>query len=90
MDLRLLPGETDAAGAGEGMSGARDVQVGGEHYRAMQIRPVEYIVRNGIGFAGGAVIKYVSRWKAKGGIEDLRKARHMLDLLIELEVNRDG
>lgn len=60
-------------------------QIGGNHYKHMAIQPVEYIHRNGIGFVEGAVIKYVSRWKDKGGVEDLRKARHMLDLLIDME-----
>lgn len=60
-------------------------QVGGDHYRKMAIQPITYILANGIGFAEGAVIKYVSRWRSKGGLDDLRKARHMLDLLIENE-----
>jgi hypothetical protein len=60
-------------------------QVGGSHYASMAIQPFEYIHANGIGFAEGCVIKYVSRWKAKGGIEDLKKAKHFLDLLIEAE-----
>lgn len=60
-------------------------QVGGSHYKDMAIQPVEYIHRNGLGFIQGCVIKYVSRYKAKGGVEDLRKARHFIDLLIEME-----
>lgn len=60
-------------------------QEGGGHYKGMKIQPVEYIHRNGIGFIEGNVIKYVSRWRSKGGIEDLRKARHFIDLLIEME-----
>jgi hypothetical protein len=60
-------------------------QEGGSHYKDMAIQPVEFILRNGIGFAEGNVIKYVSRWRAKGGVEDLKKARHYLDLLIEAE-----
>ena len=60
-------------------------QVGGNHYKDMPIQPFEYIHENGIGFAEGCAIKYLSRWKAKGGIEDLRKARHFIDLLIEAE-----
>lgn len=60
-------------------------QVGGSHYKDMAIQPVEYIHKNGIGFVEGCVIKYVSRWKTKGGVEDLRKAKHFLDLLIEME-----
>lgn len=51
----------------------------------MPIQPVEYIHKNVIGFCEGAVIKYVSQWRAKNGLEDLKKARHFLDLLIETE-----
>lgn len=65
--------------------GALARQEGGGHYKAMAIQPFEYIHANGIGFAEGCVIKYVSRWRAKGGVEDLKKARHFLDLLIEAE-----
>lgn len=60
-------------------------QVGGDHYKEMAIQPVEFIHRNGLGFIEGCVVKYVSRWRKKNGIEDLRKARHFLDLLIEME-----
>lgn len=67
------------------MEKALDVQVAGNHYKDLKIQPVEYIHANGIGFCEGSVIKYVTRWRAKGGIEDLKKARHFLDLLIELE-----
>jgi hypothetical protein len=51
----------------------------------MIIQPITYILVNGIGFIEGGVIKYVSRWRKKGGIQDLKKARHMLDVLIEHE-----
>ena len=61
------------------------MQVGGAHYKDMAIQPVEFIHRNRIGFCEGCVIKYVSRWRGKGGLEDLKKARHFLDLLIEME-----
>jgi hypothetical protein len=60
-------------------------QVGGGHYKKMAIQPVEYVHANGIGYFEGNVIKYVSRWRDKNGIDDLKKARHYLDLLIELE-----
>ena len=60
-------------------------QVGGDHYRTMPIQPVEFLHANNIPYIEGAVIKYVCRWKKKNGIEDLKKARHFLDLLIELE-----
>ena len=64
---------------------ATDTQIGGDHYRNMRIQPVEYILSNELPFVEGCVVKYVSRWRDKGGIDDLRKARHFLDLLIEHE-----
>lgn len=60
-------------------------QEGGGHYKDMKIQPVEFIHANGIPFIEGCVIKYVSRWRAKGGLEDLKKARHFIDLLMDLE-----
>jgi len=62
-----------------------DVQVAGDHYKKLKIQPVEYIHANGLPFIEGSVIKYVTRWRDKGGVKDLEKARHFLDLLIELE-----
>ncbi|WP_217234059.1 DUF3310 domain-containing protein [Methylovorus sp. MM2] len=64
---------------------ALDVQVSGTHYKNLKIQPVEYIHANNIPFAEGSVIKYVSRWRNKNGIKDLEKAKHFLELLIELE-----
>ncbi|AAR97713.1 DUF3310 domain-containing protein [Bordetella bronchiseptica] len=64
---------------------ALDHQEGGGHYKDMPIQPVEFIHKNGIGYFEGNVIKYVSRWRKKNGVEDLKKARHYIDLLIELE-----
>lgn len=60
-------------------------QVGGGHYKDMKIQPVEYIHANGLDYFEGNVIKYVSRWRKKNGIDDLEKARHYINLLIELE-----
>lgn len=62
---------------------ALEKQVGGNHYSKLKIQPVDYILENNIGFCEGCVIKYVTRWRDKGGIEDLKKARHFLDILIE-------
>lgn len=67
---------------------ALSTQEGGDHYKKMVIQPVEYIHANGIGFIEGSVIKYVSRWRDKGGVQDLKKARHFLDLLMELEAKK--
>lgn len=65
---------------------ALQTQVAGDHYKCLKIQPIEYIHANGIPFAEGCVIKYVSRWRDKGGIKDLEKAKHFLELLIELEM----
>lgn len=61
-------------------------QIGGTHYKELAIQPVEYIHANGIGYFEGCAIKYLSRWKSKGGIQDLEKAKHYIELLIELEI----
>jgi hypothetical protein len=63
---------------------ANDIQEGGSHYKEMTIQTWDYIIANRIGYMEGNVIKYVSRWQSKGGIEDLLKARHYLDKLIEV------
>lgn len=60
-------------------------QVGGVHYKVAAIQPVEYIHANELGFFEGTVLKYITRWKRKGGLEDLKKARHFLDIKIALE-----
>lgn len=60
-------------------------QVGGSHYKDQAIQPVEYIHANKIGYFEGNVIKYVTRWRNKNGVADLEKAKHYIDLLIELE-----
>ena len=64
---------------------ALETQIGGSHYKSKAIQPVEYIHANQIGYFEGCVIKYVTRWKNKNGIQDLEKAKHYLELLIELE-----
>ena len=65
------------------MSKATDIQIGGNHYRDMPIQPVEFIVENRIPFLEGNVIKYTCRHLSKGGVEDLRKAKHYIDLILE-------
>jgi hypothetical protein len=62
-----------------------DTQVAGDHYKSLAIQPVQYIHANGIGYFEGNVIKYVTRWRAKGGVADLEKAKHYIELLIALE-----
>lgn len=67
---------------------AKDVQIGGKHYKDLKIQPIEYIHANGLDFFEGNVVKYVSRHKYKHGKQDLEKAKHYIDLLIELEYNK--
>ena len=64
---------------------ASETQIGGSHYSKMAIQPTEFIHKNNLSFIQGNVIKYVCRYKSKGGLQDLNKAKHYIDLLIELE-----
>lgn len=69
---------------------ASDIQVGGEHYASLKIQPTEFIHANNVPFIEGNVIKYVMRHRQKNGIEDLKKARHYIDLLIEYEYTKES
>lgn len=59
-------------------------QEGGSHYVDLKIQPVEYIEANKLGFLEGNVVKYITRHKAKNGAADLRKARHYIDLILQM------
>ena len=61
-----------------------DSQVGGDHYKKMPIQPLEFIAKNNLDFFQGNVIKYVLRYKDKNGVEDLRKAIHFIEMMIEM------
>lgn len=64
---------------------ALQTQEGGGHYKQFPIQPVEFIHANGLSFCAGNVVKYVTRYRSKNGLQDLLKARHYIDLLIQLE-----
>lgn len=66
-------------------STANDTQIGGSHYKSKRIQPWDYIAANDLGYFEGNIVKYVSRWREKGGQGDLLKAKHYLEKLIELE-----
>lgn len=68
---------------------ALDKQVDGSHYKKLRIQPVYYIHLNEIPFIEGCIIKYATRWRDKGGIKDLEKIKHFVDLLIELEAKNE-
>jgi hypothetical protein len=63
-------------------------QVGGKHYLKYKIQPVEFIIKNNIGFVEGNIIKYILRFKEKGGVQDLLKAKHYIELLIDSTKSR--
>ena len=62
-----------------------DEQVGGDHYKGLPMQPLEFAYINGLGFIEGSAIKYICRYKYKNGVEDLKKAKHYIEILIELE-----
>ena len=62
-------------------------QIGGDHYQRMAVQPVEFIQANDLGFLTGNVIKYVCRANFKNGREDILKAMHCLELILQLEYN---
>ena len=65
---------------------AMQKQVGGGHYKDLKIQPIEYILENNLGYCEANVVKYITRWRSKNGVEDLRKAKHYIDFLIEREL----
>ena len=67
---------------------AFNMQVDGDHYKKLKIQPMEYNHANNIPFAEGNVIKYVTRWRDKGGLKDIDKAIHILEMLKELELKK--
>lgn len=66
--------------------GANDKQVSGTHYQT-NVQPWDFIVANNLGYLEGNIVKYISRYKRKNGIEDLNKAKHYLEKLIEVTEN---
>ena len=58
-------------------------QVGGNHYLKYKIQPIDFILQNQLDFCQGCVIKYILRFKEKGGVQDLLKAKHYIELLID-------
>ena len=67
---------------------ALDTQEGGSHYKDLAIQPIEYSMKNKLDPCQHTIIKYVSRFRNKNGLEDLKKAKHCIDLLIEFEYGK--
>lgn len=72
------------------ISNPLNTQVGGSHYKDTKIQPVEYAHANKLDFFQGSVIKYITRFRSKNGRQDLEKAKHFIDLLIELEYGKES
>lgn len=68
---------------------ALSTQIGGDHYLNKGIQPIIYIHANQLGFCEANVVKYVTRHKSKAGKDDILKAIHYLQLLLELEYSQD-
>lgn len=60
-------------------------QIGGDHYTKLPIQPMQYSMANNLDALQHTIIKYVTRFRDKAGIEDLEKAKHCIDMLIEFE-----
>ena len=69
-------------------TGAKGVQVGGGHYKEYAIQPITFIQANELEFCVGNVIKYVCRHRFKNGVEDLKKAKHYIDFILEHEYGK--
>ena len=63
--------------------GAYKKQIGGSHYKDMKVQPAQFINDNKLLFAEGNAIKYICRHKHKGEVQDLEKAKHYIDMIIE-------
>ena len=61
------------------------MQIGGDHYKSMPIQPMEFSMANKLDACQHTAIKYITRFRTKGGVEDLLKAKHVIDMLIEFE-----
>ena len=65
-----------------------DKQVGGSHYKKMKIQPSKFVIENELLFPEGSVIKYICRHRFKNGKEDLLKAIHFIEMIIEIDYSK--
>ena len=68
---------------------AYDKQVGGKHYIKYKIQPSKFVTENKLLYPEGSVIKYILRHQDKGGKEDLLKAKHFIDMIIERDYREE-
>lgn len=82
LDKLLTARDTLAKGD---LSNPLNTQVGGGHYKDMPIQPVEFCQKNHLNYCESNVIKYVCRHRTKNGRQDIEKAIHYLQLILQLE-----
>lgn len=75
VELNLEPGGVNT------IEDPLDRQVGGSHYKDMKIQPIEYILANDLGFCEGNIVKYITRYSQKGGVQDIDKVIHYAEIL---------
>ena len=64
-------------------------QIGGKHYLKYKIQPSKFVVENKLLYPEGCVIKYILRHQDKGGKQDLLKAKHFIDMIIERDYEEE-
>jgi len=65
-------------------------QIGGDHYNRYAIQPVDFIIANKLDWCEANAVKYITRWKDKNGVEDIKKAIHYLEILLERIEHEDS
>lgn len=66
------------------MKTAIEIQIGGSHYKDLKMQPIELITQADLNFIQGCIIKYISRYEHKNGLQDIEKCIHYAQLAIEL------
>lgn len=79
----FVPSKSEEAAKTDGSKSALDYQVGGNHYQQMAYQPLSFIMELGLNFCEGNIVKYITRYKFKNGLQDLKKAQHYMKYLIE-------
>ncbi len=80
------PFEVDDPDLDEAVWKPMDSQIGGDHYKKLKIQPMRYSMENKLDALQHTVVKYVTRFRDKGGVQDLEKAKHCIDMLIQFEL----
>lgn len=69
---------------------ANEKQIAGDHYKKYgNLQPWDVVVEWNLGYLEGTALKYIARWRDKNGIEDIKKAIHFLEKLVEVEEQKE-